>query len=138
MSMTGDVIYEEICKDECLSLLSNATLGRLAGVLQGRPFVFPVNYTLDGDTVVFRTDPGTKLAGAGFGLVAFEIDGVDRERRTGWSVIVQGVGTEITDALDVRSEAQRRLDLQPWAPGDRAHWVAIQSETITGRRVRRN
>lgn len=136
--MTSDVVYEEISRDECLRLLSQSSLGRLAALVDGRPFVFPVNYTVDRDTVVFRTDPGTKLAGAGFGRVAFEIDGADPERRTGWSVIVQGVGTEITEALDLRSEALRHLDLQPWAPGQRAHWVAIEAESITGRRLRRD
>lgn len=136
--MTSDVVYEEISRDECLRLLSQSSLGRLAALVDGRPVVFPVNYTVDRDTVVFRTDPGTKLAGAGFGRVAFEIDGTDPERRTGWSVIVQGVGTEITEALDLRSDALRNLDLQPWAPGQRAHWVAIEAESITGRRLRRD
>jgi nitroimidazol reductase NimA-like FMN-containing flavoprotein (pyridoxamine 5'-phosphate oxidase superfamily) len=130
-------VYEELSPDECLSLLGQGSIGRLAGVAEGRPFVFPINYALDGDTVVFRTSPGTKLAGAGFGRVAFEIDGVDEASRTGWSVIVQGVSREITDAVDLQSDALRRLDLQPWVPGERAHWVAIQAESITGRRLGR-
>jgi hypothetical protein len=52
-------------------------------------------------------------------------------------VVVQGVGTEITDALDRRSKDLRQLELQPWVPGERAHWVAIQADSVTGRRVRR-
>lgn len=136
--MSTDKVYEEIAIEECTALLGQGGVGRLAGVLDGRPFIFPVNYALDGDTVVFRTSPGTKLAGAGFGRVAFEIDGTDDDRRTGWSVVVQGVATEITDALDRDSQARRALELEPWVPGDKAHWVAIQAELITGRRLRRN
>jgi hypothetical protein len=33
-------------------------------VVAGRPEIFPVNYVVDGDEVMFRTDAGTKLAGA--------------------------------------------------------------------------
>jgi nitroimidazol reductase NimA-like FMN-containing flavoprotein (pyridoxamine 5'-phosphate oxidase superfamily) len=129
-------VYEELSLDECLALLAEGSIGRLAGIVNGKPFIFPVNYALEGDTVVFRTSPGTKLAGAGFGPVAFEIDGVSETHQTGWSVIVQGIGTEITDALDHRSEALRQLELQPWLPGERSHWVAIQAESVTGRRLR--
>lgn len=137
VGMSSGSVYEELSRQECLALLAQGGIGRLAAVADSRPFVFPVNYVLDGDTVVFRTSPGTKLAGAGFGRVAFEIDGIDGEERTGWSVIVQGVGTEITDARDMSSERLRQLELQPWVPGEKAHWVSIQAESITGRRLRR-
>jgi hypothetical protein len=88
--------------------------------------------------VVFRTSPGTKLAGAALGHVAFEIDGVDETTQTGWSVIVQGVGTEITSSLDEHSERLRALEVQPWVPGTHAHWVGIVAQSITGRRLRRS
>lgn len=136
--MTRDVVYEDLSREECLALLARGTLGRLAGISGGRPFVFPVNYALDGETIVFRTAPGTKLTGAGFGRVAFEIDGMDEQSRTGWSVIVQGVASEITEAVDVRSAKIRELDLQPWVPGTQPHWVAIDPESMTGRRLRRD
>jgi nitroimidazol reductase NimA-like FMN-containing flavoprotein (pyridoxamine 5'-phosphate oxidase superfamily) len=136
--MAADGIYEELSREECVALLAAGGIGRVAGVVNGKPFVLPVNFTALGDTVVFRTSPGTKLAGAGFGPVAFEIDAVDEDRRTGWSVIVYGVGTEITGALDRQSEALRQLELEPWVPGEHAHWVAIQAESITGRRLRRS
>lgn len=134
--MSADSVYEELSIEECKGLLARSDFGRLAGVADGRPFVFPVNYTFEGDTVLFRTSPGTKLAGTRYGRVAFEIDGLDEERRSGWSVIVQGIATEITEGLDRRSESLRRLDLQPWAPGDKDHWIAIEAESITGRRLR--
>jgi nitroimidazol reductase NimA-like FMN-containing flavoprotein (pyridoxamine 5'-phosphate oxidase superfamily) len=134
--VTSKSVYEELSGEECKALLAETCVGRLAGVADGKPFVVPVNYVYDGDCVVFRTDPGTKLAGAGFGRVAFEIDGLDQSQRTGWSVIVDGVATEITDALDRHSKAVRELDLKPWAPGQRGHWVAIEAGSITGRRLR--
>ena len=50
--------------------------------------------------MAIRTDPGTKLSAAAQGQVAFEIDGIDEAARAGWSVVVTGVGYEVTDALD--------------------------------------
>jgi uncharacterized protein len=130
-------VLEEIPLEECLDLLTRTPVGRVGGVAHGRPFVFPINFLFDGDAVVFRTAPGTKLDGAGFGRVAFEIDGVDEETETGWSVIVQGVAAEISDMLDHHSETLRQLDLSPWVAGEKTHWVAIDAESITGRRLAR-
>jgi nitroimidazol reductase NimA-like FMN-containing flavoprotein (pyridoxamine 5'-phosphate oxidase superfamily) len=132
----ADRVYEELPASECLDLLRSHHLGRIGVVVDGRPIVFPVNYALDGEAVVFRTDTGTKLSGAAMGKVAFEIDGADEVTRTGWSVIVQGVGSEITTALDHRSEQLRRLEVDPWVPGDRGRWVEILPQQITGRRLR--
>lgn len=132
----ADRIYEELSAPECLDLLRSHHLGRIAVIVDGRPIIFPVNYTLDGEAVVFRTDTGTKLSGAAMGRVAFEIDSGDEATRTGWSVIVQGVGSEITTALDHRSEQLRQLEIEPWVPGDRGRWVEILPQEITGRRLR--
>jgi uncharacterized protein len=133
---TGHRVYEELSVGECLQLLGAHRFGRVAVVVDGHPVVFPVNYALEGDSVVFRTAPGTKLSGAALGHVAFEIDEVDVTTQTGWSVIVQGVGNEITSTLDERSERLRALELQPWVPGEHAHWVGILPQSITGRRLR--
>jgi len=130
-------IYEDLSVDECLELLRSHQFGRIAVIIDGNPIVFPVNYGIDGDAVVFRTAPGTKLSGAAMGRVAFEIDGTDESARSGWSVIVQGVGSEITGALDHRSEQLRHLDVQPWVPGEQARWVEILPKSVTGRRLRR-
>lgn len=135
--MTSASVIEELATAQCAELLETHHFGRIAVVVDGRPIIFPVNYVLDRDAVVFRTEPGTKLSGAALGRVSFEIDGVDEGSRTGWSVVVQGVGNDITDAVDLRSEGLRGLELQPWVPGERDRWVAIVSRSITGRRVRK-
>jgi hypothetical protein len=78
--VSDKTIYEELSEEECFALLNRGGIGRLAGVEHGRPFIFPVNYGVDNGVVLFRTSPGTKLSGSGFGRVAFEIDGIDAER----------------------------------------------------------
>jgi nitroimidazol reductase NimA-like FMN-containing flavoprotein (pyridoxamine 5'-phosphate oxidase superfamily) len=104
-------------------------------VLAGRPAVFPVNYALDGDAVVFRTAPGTKLEAISRSLVAFQVD-CWAPSGTGWSVVVEGFAQEVTsaDAPGLR-ERLAALPLRPWAPGDRLHFVRIVPFTITGARL---
>lgn len=133
--MAQNTELEEISRQECVQLLASRSVGRLAVIRKGRPLVFPVNYAIDGDVVVFRTDPGAKLSGAPLRRVAFEIDGVDEAAGTGWSVLVQGYCYEITNGIDQHSEFRRALPLTPFAPGDKSHWVEIMPETVTGRRI---
>jgi nitroimidazol reductase NimA-like FMN-containing flavoprotein (pyridoxamine 5'-phosphate oxidase superfamily) len=135
--MANDAVYEHLSETECEALLKAGSIGRLAAIVDGRPVIFPINYVFDGVSIIFRTAAGTKLEGAGFGPVAFEVDGVDEANRSGWSVVVEGIGTEVTDAVDQHSESARRLDVQPWVPGEHAHWVSIAADSVTGRRVSR-
>ncbi|HEV8627032.1 MAG TPA: pyridoxamine 5'-phosphate oxidase family protein [Acidimicrobiia bacterium] len=120
---------------ECRRLLSEQHVGRLAFVRRGQPLIMPVNYVFDHDCVVFRTDPGAKLANTPFRRVAFEVDAFDFDTRIGWSVLVQGYATEITRHTDPHSEALRRLPVAPFGRGDKAHWIEIRAVTITGRRI---
>lgn len=53
-----------ILESECLRLLGEASLGRLAFVVDGLPVVVPVNYAVDGRAFVFRNRCGLRL-GAG-------------------------------------------------------------------------
>jgi uncharacterized protein len=124
---------EELGRDECMRLLASAPLGRLAVVVAGRPLVFPVNFTLDGNAVVLRTDHGTKLHGARNAPVAFECDGIDREYHTGWSVIVQGVAEEVESATEIAR--LERLPLRPWCSAPRPVWLRLRARSVTGRRI---
>src|SRR5688572_32374595 len=108
---------EIIPRKECLLLLAGQKVGRLGFVIDGQPMVLPVNYGIQGDVVVFRTGEGTKLDAARLGKVAFEIDEVDVESRTGWSVVVQGVAEEITDTDDWFAESLRAAAAKTWVPG---------------------
>jgi nitroimidazol reductase NimA-like FMN-containing flavoprotein (pyridoxamine 5'-phosphate oxidase superfamily) len=134
---SGTEMLEEIPEEECLALLASHSVGRVVYVdFQGQPMAVPVNYVLDGRTVAFRTDPGTKLEASTLGKVAFEIDGIDELYREGWSVVVTGVGREITDAIDQWSERVRSHRLYPWASGVKEHWIAVASPSFSGRRIR--
>jgi len=125
---------EELTRSECFGLLAAGNLGRVAVVDDRGPVVFPVNFVLDRHTVVFRTEPGTKLHAARQGSrVCFEADGTDTARRTGWSVIVRGEITEVTDPAEL--VRLRALPLQVQAPGARDCYVRILPAVLTGRRI---
>lgn len=125
---------EKLDQDECHRLLAGHHLGRLAVPDFGGPMIFPVNYVVDQDLVVFRTDPGSKLdAATEREVVAFEVDAVDEATRTGWSVVVRGVLAEITDPAHLAR--LRSLPLYPWAPGERSRYVRVRPLTISGRRI---
>jgi uncharacterized protein len=131
-SHTGVEVLE---RAECLRLLEADVIGRLAVIAGGAPQVFPVNYVLDGDTVVFRTASGTKLDIGSRAPAAFEIDAFDRLARSGWSVVVTGRLEEATAHDATLFDRVRHLPVEPWAAGDKPHWVRLVPSRITGRRV---
>jgi nitroimidazol reductase NimA-like FMN-containing flavoprotein (pyridoxamine 5'-phosphate oxidase superfamily) len=131
----ADPQLEVLGEEECWRLLGAHHLGRLALVDAKGPVIVPVNYVLDGEAPVFRTDPGSKLDAAVEAVaVAFEVDAADEATRTGWSVVVRGALAEVTDPGDL--ERLRVLPLYPWAPGDKARYVWVRPASVTGRRIR--
>jgi nitroimidazol reductase NimA-like FMN-containing flavoprotein (pyridoxamine 5'-phosphate oxidase superfamily) len=125
---------EILDRDECLRLLANAHVGRLALSIDALPVILPVNFVVHEEQVVFRTAPGTKLsAGTRNSVVAFEADAIDPMRHEGWSVVVTGRAHEVVDVK--RIGRLSLLPLRPWAPGTRDHFIAIDTDRITGRRL---
>ncbi len=125
---------EVLGERECWSLLEAQSLGRLAVAVRNHPDIFPINYLVDDETIVFRTNPGMKLAAAIAGnSVAFEVDEHDRETGVGWSVVITGEAREIKRLDDlVRIE---ELPLVTAAPGHKNRWVRIHPLSVTGRRI---
>jgi len=120
-----------------MRLLAGDEIGRLAVVAGHTAVVVPVNYTLDGDHIVFRTDAGTKLDDGPRARASFEVDCFDRARRTGWSVVATGRLEEVTPYDAATFDRVRQLSVDPWAGGDKAHWMRLMPDRVTGRRVTR-
>jgi nitroimidazol reductase NimA-like FMN-containing flavoprotein (pyridoxamine 5'-phosphate oxidase superfamily) len=135
--MTGKIDQrtglEVLDRDECLALLGRSTLGRIAVVVDDRPHVFPVNFALDGDSIVLRTDDGTKLHAARKGWVAFECDGIDAVYHTGWSVLASGIAEEVNNEAELADLA--KIPLALWSPGPTTTWLRIRPRSVTGRRI---
>ena len=128
---------EVIPRKECLLLLAGQKVGRLGFVVDGQPMVLPVNYAVGGDVIVFRTGEGSMLAAAHATKVAFEVDEVDTDAGTGWSVVVQGVAEEIPGTGDWYDETLRAKAGPTWIPAPTDHYVRIRPSMISGRRLRR-
>ena len=132
--MVAALLELTLSLDDCRALLRSSDIGRLTVSIHGQPFIFPVNYFVFGDSVVFRTDEGAKLDGVYRSQsVAFEVDGTDPEGETAWSVIVTGRAAPVVDpdraeVLEVRSPSH-------WDPELRPYLIEIQPDEITGRIV---
>src|SRR4051812_7997034 len=125
---------EILSSEECLRLLGQAHVGRIALSIGALPVVLPVNFALLDTDIVLRSGPGTKLdAALRDSVVAFEVDSFQPFDHTGWSVMVQGIASEITDPPTLaRAEA---LPLRPWAGDCMNRFIRIDTQQISGRRL---
>src|SRR4051812_33418537 len=81
----------ELTREECLELLASKNVGRVAYCSPDGPEVFPLNYVLQGESVLFRTSPHTALGRhLRLDVAAFHVDEIDDYTETGWSVLVRG------------------------------------------------
>jgi len=128
------VARRTLAAGDALSLLRQGgeQVGRLVITVAGEPHIFPLNYALDGDAVVFRTQVGTKLTGITRSLSTFEVDHIDSSGQ-GWAVSFEGLAQEVLDAdppeLRARIEA---LSLDTWPGGDRPNVVRITPYAVRG------
>jgi nitroimidazol reductase NimA-like FMN-containing flavoprotein (pyridoxamine 5'-phosphate oxidase superfamily) len=126
---------EILDSDECRRLLAQDEIGRLAVVIGATPMILPVNYALDGDAIVFRTMPGSRLD-VGQGHAAFEVDDFDRATKSGWSVLVTGHLEEVSWYQAKDMARVKALSVEPWAAGERELWLRLTPSFITGRIIR--
>jgi len=116
-------------RDECLTLLQLEAVGRIATASgDDAPVVLPVNYVLDGESPVFRTDEHSVIHALGEVAISLEIDRFDWFRHIGWSVLVTGVAEDATGQVD-------ESWIDTWAPGERHSVVRIRVDEIAGRRI---
>ena len=124
---------EVLSRDECLRLLGASRVGRVVVTDRALPAAFPVNFALLDDDVVFLTTAGSKLQAAEEEeVMAFEVDDIEPALRSGWSVLVHGLASVITDEDLVRAQA---LGLESWTPDRNRQFVLISSELVSGRRL---
>jgi len=123
-------------RTESIRLLAGAQVGRLIFTVNALPTARLMNFALVDGLIVLRTAADTTVARkADDVVVAFEADDLDSATSSGWSVIVTGRATLVTNPELIAR--YQRVPLQPWAPGDRDQFVQITVEMVEGRRVRR-
>jgi len=126
-------VAEILDAEECWSLLSQTGVGRLAVIADGHPDVFPVNYKVDGRTLVFRTGGGTKQqAIESDAVVALEADAVSSQFGLAWSLVAKGIAAEETPTGTDLDDIRRALF--PWQGVGQEYFIRITPVSITGRR----
>jgi uncharacterized protein len=130
----GRTWLEHLSPSQCWELLAASPVGRIGVINDSAPEIYPVNHVVDRQTIVFRTDPGSKLRGLlRSPAVCYQVDGIDARDATGWSVLVKGRAIELHDPDEIRAAAA--LPLRYWTLGDKAHWVRVVPDQVTGRRI---
>jgi nitroimidazol reductase NimA-like FMN-containing flavoprotein (pyridoxamine 5'-phosphate oxidase superfamily) len=125
---------EHLSVARCWELLASHPVGRIGVLYDSAPEIYPVNHLVVDHTIVFRTDVGSKLSALDRSpAVCYQIDGIDAEHSTGWSVLLKGRATVVKEPAQVRYlEAQ---GLRHWSLGHKAHWVRIVPAEVTGRQI---
>lgn len=137
LAMTTDASIPETAvlpAEECWRLLQGDSVGRLAVWVNDHPEIFPINYKVHHEALVFRTGAGTKLASALGQQVALEADGADTDGGVAWSVVVKGPATALERTPEVLDSIGHLLF--PWETGRKDHFLRIVPESVSGRRFR--
>jgi len=125
----------ELGRDEALKLLAEAPLGRVVFSHQALPAIRPVNHLVEANgDIVIRTHTGAALLGraARSEVLAYEADDLDPATRTGWSVVVTGAASPVSDPVEL---GRYQATLTPWVDTEMQHVVRIRADIVTGYRL---
>jgi len=106
-------MIKPLSEDEARDLLRDCRIGRLGCVYQDRPYVVPVNYVFDGDSVYVHSMPGRKILALRTNPQAcLQVDAVLDDYH--WeSAIAYGTYSEVTDALECNRASEMLLQRFP-------------------------
>jgi nitroimidazol reductase NimA-like FMN-containing flavoprotein (pyridoxamine 5'-phosphate oxidase superfamily) len=102
---------DELTREESLRLLAEAPVAHLGVISDGRAYVTPMSFVLDGERILFRTMPGRKFRAIEESPdVCVEVSTFDATSGSWASVIVNGTAREVTDAPTGELAVQRLLN----------------------------
>lgn len=120
--------------EECYRLIGKDGVGRIAVCTQDGPIIIPVNYLIEGESVIVRTAPYSLLGEHAQQDMAFEVDSLRHEERQGWSVVLVGKSERVED-IEQMTELRSSRRLEPWAAGSRHLFIRLTPRRVTGRRI---
>jgi nitroimidazol reductase NimA-like FMN-containing flavoprotein (pyridoxamine 5'-phosphate oxidase superfamily) len=136
---------EPISEDEALQLLAEAMVAHLGVVRDGKPYVTPMSFVLDGRRLLFRTKPGTRFEAIQANPdVCVEVSRFDETNGDWVSVVVHGKAFERSDEETTTRTVELLLDkyaavlgsplgrdgLQPMSTFP--HVIEVEIQEITG------
>jgi nitroimidazol reductase NimA-like FMN-containing flavoprotein (pyridoxamine 5'-phosphate oxidase superfamily) len=119
---------------ECLPLLRAQAFGRLVFTEQALPAIRLVNYSLYNGQIALRLGRSPWVPRLDRTVVAFEVDDVDKDSHTGWSVVVIGKARLVLDIDELVTLSDPTT--RSWVPGPRDQVLCVDMEQVTGRRLR--
>jgi uncharacterized protein len=130
--------FEALGREQCLVLLESNHLGRVAWQAADLPQILPVTYAMHQGSVYFRTTPDGILSElAQPTRVALEVDELDQQTRSGWSIVLHGRTSAVSEP-DALANLWAADSLVPWAGGNRTLFICIRPDRVSGRVVRRS
>lgn len=123
----------DLSRADCQTLLESRNIGRIGWSAGDGPQIFPVSYACVADLVVFRTSPfGVLSELVRPAHVVFEVDELDEQTRSGWSVIAHGRAQAVASPA-LLTHLWTVDGAEPWAAGTRNLFIGIEVERLTGR-----
>jgi len=136
-----------VTRGEALSLLASVSLGRVVFTENAMPAVRPANHLVESDDIIARSHDGSAVVPAivdwnldgewGAGqeretVIAYEADNIDVDSRLGWSVVITGPATPVTDPREIAAYAAA---LTPWTLAGEGQLIRIHAGIVTGYRL---
>ena len=135
---TSERHFEPIGRQQCFDLIESHHLGRIAWQAADLPQILPITYAMHQGSIYFRTLPDGILAELALPTsVALEVDELDQQTRSGWSIVLHGRTSAVREP-DELAGLWASDSLVPWASGNRTLFIRIQPERVAGRVVRRS
>lgn len=129
--MSDVEVVRVLTREESFEFLRTQALGRIVVRRKEDMDIFPINYTVDGEDIYFRTAEGNKLFSLTLNQdVLFEVDAVDETTAT--SVVIKGEAERVTDSAEIAHADS--LPLRPWLPTYKYNYVRIRAtKEVSGR-----
>lgn len=127
--MSNEDPIRKMTDEECWDMLRAEEFGRLAFRLVDELHITPLNFAVEGASLLFRTAEGNKLLSVAMGYkVAFEVDRYGEHSAR--SVVVRGSARLLPEDEAHRAD---KLRLRPWVPTLKYDVVEIIPEVVSGR-----
>lgn len=89
---------DALTTEETMEILETEPVAHLGTIVDGKPYVTPMSFVVDGDEILFRTMEGKKVDGIRSNpSVCVEVSHFDEESGSWVSVIARGTATFVED-----------------------------------------
>lgn len=127
--------FAHLDPDECWRLVGRHGVGRVVFTGDTYTQVVPTTYDAVNGDAYFRAPTFGELARRVDGHTAsLQVDEIDPNAFTGWSVLMTGTAHRVQDAATVASLWSLGRP-HAWLPGAQTQWIALSVDHVRGQRV---